>query len=491
MLALANLQLPAPVVPAADAADASPAPPARVMVVVIDGLRADVAAELPFVRELGARGARAELASEVPVFSSAQYVSMLTGVPPRDSGVRTNIDLGRTPLDNVPRRLRAGSRRSVEIGDQVDWWRVLFGDDLSVTRVTSPAALPGEATALMPGADLMLVHLCDVDRAGHEAGASSPAYRQAARAADDSTRRLAAAWGWPAANVVVLADHGHMWRGGHGGGEPDVRRSFFVAGGPAIAPGASRADMRMIDVAPTLAAMLGVAAPATAQGRAWLDALALPPATRAALTADDETRTSLTVAAAAAARAALRGGEQHARGLRLGGSVAVLALVGLAVRGARRAAWLGLACGAGAFALTAIAFAVRHGLPSFSADRTSERLAYATAAIAAGACALAFTPAFAAVIRRRLSAAGAAAAALAATAGAAPGAIAAFVAAGAFAPRLTCEPAWLAALPLVAYAAFVPALLAAALLVGVAVTIEAVATVAGGPRPPGIAASLR
>ena len=460
-----------------DAAGASPAPPARVLLVIIDGLRADVAAELPFVRELGERGARAELTSEVPVFSSAQYVSMLTGVPPRDSGVRTNVALPRTPLDNVARRLRDSGRRGVEIGDQVDWWRILFGDDFAATRVTAPDALPGEATALMPGTDLLLVHLCDVDRAGHATGAASPAYRTAARIADDKTRLLAAAWGWPAANVVVLADHGHTWRGGHGGDEAGVRRSFFVAGGPAIAAAARRADMHMIDVAPTLAAMLSVATPATAQGRAWLDALALPAPVRAALAAADDERIARATAAAATARAPLRGAEQRARLLRLAGCAAVLAAVVLAVRRVRRAARLGLACGVAAFALTAAVFAVRFGAPSFSADRTSERLAYATVLIAAAACAVAFAPAFVAVVRRRLTAAHAAAVALCATAGAAPAAIVAFVAAGAYAPRLTCEPGWLAALPLVAYAAWVPVLLTAALLIGVAVSLEAIAAI--------------
>jgi hypothetical protein len=472
-LAPARLQLPAPLVPVAEAGAPSPAPSGRVLVVVIDGLRADVAAELPFVRELGERGARAELASEVPVFSSPQYVAMLTGVPPRDSGVRTNVGLARTPLDSVARRLRAGGRRAVEIGDQVDWWRILFGDDLATTRVTSPDALPGEAIALMPAADLLLVHLCDVDRAGHDAGAASPAYRAAARTADERTRRLAVAWGWPAANVILLADHGHTWRGGHGGDEPDVRRSFFAAGGPGIAAGARSAGMRMIDVAPTLAVMLGVAAPATAQGHAWLDALALPASARASLAAAEDVRVAQTTASAAAARAPLHDAERRERWLRLAGCAVVLVAVGLVLRRAPGAARLGVACGAVAFVLTAIVFAVCFGAPSFSAYHTSERLAYATGVISAAASAVAFAPALVAVLRRRLSAAGAAAAALGAAAGAAPAALVAFVIAGAFAPRLTCEPAWLAVLPLVAYTAYVPVLLAAALLVGVAVAIEA------------------
>ena len=80
------------------------------------------------------------------MFSSAQYVSMLTGVPPRDSGVRTNVGLQRTPLDNVARRLRAAGRRGVEIGDQVDWWRTLFGDDIA-THARDGAGRPARRGA--------------------------------------------------------------------------------------------------------------------------------------------------------------------------------------------------------------------------------------------------------------------------------------------------------------------------------------------------------
>ena len=96
----------------------------------------------------------------------------------------------------------------------------------------------------------------------------------------------------------------------------------------------------MIDVAPTLAAMLGVAAPATAQGRAWLDALALPAAVRAALAATGDERSGRATAAAAVARAPLRAAEQRARLLRLAGCAAVLAAVWLAgpARAAGRAA---------------------------------------------------------------------------------------------------------------------------------------------------------
>jgi hypothetical protein len=470
--ALPALQLPAPVAPVVAAAGAGSTPPRRVLVVVIDGLRADVAAELPFLRTLAAAGARVEVAAEIPTYSAAQYVAMLTGVPPADSGVRTNIPLARTPLATVPGALRAAGRRAVEVGDEVDWWARLFGDDFAVARVAPPERLVAEVRALVPGADLMLVHQCGVDAAGHQHGAASAAYRAAAAHADETTRRLATAWGWPAADVLVLADHGHRAAGGHGGDEPEVRASWLVAAGPGIQAGARVPPGRMIDVAPTLAALLGVPAPGGAQGRTLLEALAIPGSTRAALAAADRARIAAASEAALAARAPLLRAEARQRRLRLALLVACLALAALALRRRPAAAARGLLCGALVLALTAAAFALRHGPLSLSAARTAQLLGFSVGVLALGASVLPFLPAYLAALRRRRQAVDSAAFALAAAIGAGPAAAFAFVQAGAFAPRLTCEPAWFAALPLVAYAAFTPPVFAAALLAALAAALE-------------------
>src|SRR6476646_1638996 len=85
-----NLDLPAPLVPPVEptAGGAVAAPPAavaprRVLLVVIDGLRADVASTLPFLTQLAGAGARARIWADGPTISSAQYVALLAGVPPR------------------------------------------------------------------------------------------------------------------------------------------------------------------------------------------------------------------------------------------------------------------------------------------------------------------------------------------------------------------------------------------------------------------------
>src|SRR3954471_22894489 len=79
----------------------------RVFLVVIDGLRLDRSYELPFLDELRRRGVASEAASHYPTWSRPNYVSILTGVPPHASGVRTNHHATPVQLDSLMDRARA------------------------------------------------------------------------------------------------------------------------------------------------------------------------------------------------------------------------------------------------------------------------------------------------------------------------------------------------------------------------------------------------
>src|ERR1051325_2823317 len=79
----------------------------RVFLVVIDGLRLDRSYELPFLDELRRRGVDGEATSHYPTWSRPNYVSILTGVPPPASGVRTNHHGTPVQLDSLMDRARA------------------------------------------------------------------------------------------------------------------------------------------------------------------------------------------------------------------------------------------------------------------------------------------------------------------------------------------------------------------------------------------------
>jgi hypothetical protein len=439
-----NLDLPAPLAPAVDgpvvaAAGGQPSP-RLVLLVVIDGLRADVAATLPFLSQLADGGARAWTFADPPTISSAQYVALLAGVPPRDSGVRTNETPRVAGVDDVALRARTAGLHTAVVSTGVDWWQRLFPRSFESADLVPTAHVLATVAPLLARGGFVVVHLCGVDDAGHAFGARSAEYAAEAAAADRLTSALAQAAGWPRANVVVTADHGHRPRGGHGGEEADVRASFVIAAGPDVRPGARLDGARSVDVAPTLAALLGVPPPGAATGQTLVDLLRVSPARHAALIAADAERIPRVAAATATARAAAAATQRRVRIVRAI-AVAILAALLLArLRPPLRAFVRGLI----ALAATAAVFTLLFGPPSLSAARKSFLWVAALAAIAFAAA----TPALWLGARRRegLRSAIATVAALALPA------VAAFVYVGLFATRLECEPGWLAAGPAWAYA---------------------------------------
>ncbi|MFF2040390.1 alkaline phosphatase family protein [Kitasatospora sp. NPDC058170] len=140
------------------------------------------------------------------------------------------------------------------------------------TRIATPSAeydtgTTSRAVALLRDGnpDAVLVHLDNVDHAGHSSGAASQAYLDAIRGVDAQVGQLVAAVGGRAGYaqedwlIMVTADHGHTDTGGHGGSSWSERQTFVIANGGGLPAGSVRYDVRMVDLAPTALAHLGIA----------------------------------------------------------------------------------------------------------------------------------------------------------------------------------------------------------------------------------------
>jgi Type I phosphodiesterase / nucleotide pyrophosphatase len=237
------------------AADAPSPPPlaSRVVIVVVDGLRDDVGEEVPELRAL--RGARRIIRSEWPSYTFPNLTAMTTGVPPIYSGVRTNSGRARVALDTLSDAVVRSGRR-VNISDG--------GWDSFGARVA-----PG--TAISPQGELQWIYFGEVDMAGHRHGAASTEYSLAASRAGALVAHVAAQMDLSRETLIVLADHGHRARGGHGGQEPEVTGAYFLATGAAIRRDIRLPDARMRDLAPTVARLLGTPPPRDSMGAAMLD----------------------------------------------------------------------------------------------------------------------------------------------------------------------------------------------------------------------------
>jgi hypothetical protein len=154
-----------------------------------------------------------------------------------------------------------------------------WGEDQAADVEVVDAALPW----LTDDTQLILIHIDQVDYAGHhEGGPQSPNWDASATRADDLVRKIATSLDLGQDTVIVFSDHGQIDAGGHGGQDPIVLVEPFIMAGAGVARG-TYGDMNMVDVAPTVAALLGTNIPATSQGNVLTDMLALSPEQNAAV----------------------------------------------------------------------------------------------------------------------------------------------------------------------------------------------------------------
>jgi hypothetical protein len=127
------------------------------------------------------------------------------------------------------------------------------------------------------GYTLVLIHLDQVDYAGHhEGGPRDPHWDAAAARSDDLLREIASSLDLKQDTLLIVSDHGQIDRGGHGGQEPVNLIEPLVLAGAGVKPG-HYPDLQQVDIAPTAAALLGLNIPASAQGSVQTEMLDLSP----------------------------------------------------------------------------------------------------------------------------------------------------------------------------------------------------------------------
>lgn len=307
--------LTATVADSASTSAAKPAPPTqplarKVVMVLVDGLRVDTATDstvMPFLAQLRAKGASATVHSHTPSYSVPSWTVLLTGAwPDRHGAPVMNPTDPQTsppwPVDNIFAAAKDAGRRTAVVGS--DWFTPLVPPGaLTTTHFVHEEtdAADQESTdatvAMLRGdqADFVLLHLNEVDHAGHHAGGgTSPAWRAAATKVDARLAQVAGALDFSRDALLVVSDHGHLDQGGHGGPEDIVVTEPLVLVGAGVRPGAAP-DVQQADVAPTLAVLTGARVLQAAQGEAALAMLQLDDTARSALGAAQVAQQALLV----------------------------------------------------------------------------------------------------------------------------------------------------------------------------------------------------
>lgn len=273
----------------------------RVLLVVVDGLRADTSNSMPYLNELRAMGVQGTLSVEPPSFSRPGYTLIATGAGPEVHGKVMNDYAGTTGAETLFALAKKAGLRTSAIAD--DWWKEIVGPEVTYEHYYADASFHDPATDEkafqdtvasldIDQADLTLVHFGQTDVQAHDfGGASSKQYLDAALHIDELIRGLGARLDLTRDTIIVTADHGHLSRNtgvgaGHGGWEREVLEVPLVAAGAGINPTLaihSFGEGKAVDLAPTVAALLGLPVPAHSQGRVIFQMLQLDSPSQARL----------------------------------------------------------------------------------------------------------------------------------------------------------------------------------------------------------------
>ena len=264
----------------------SPGPPLgdpltrQVVFVLVDALREDTSLDpevMPFLKELRAQGAWATMHSRPPSYSAPGYSVLFTGAwPELSDGPALNLpydELYPWTQDNLVSALRRIGLQTAISG--FNWFEKLIpqedisisfytaGEDQAADRAVVDAAL----SWLQSGEyEFVFIHLDQVDYAGHHVGGpQDPRWDAAAARVDDLLGEIVATLDLRQDTLFIASDHGQIDRGGHGGQDAVTLLEPFVLAGAGVVPG-HYPDVQMVDVAPTLAALLGANLPAASQG---------------------------------------------------------------------------------------------------------------------------------------------------------------------------------------------------------------------------------
>lgn len=262
----------------------------KVLVIGLDGVVLDrlKAANAPHLKGLMAEGltARSTLyASPMAATSSGPgWSTIATGVWPDKHGVKDNTFTGKNYAAYPDFLTRAeNAKPALNTYAAADWEPLTStdaGGPVFSAKVDKRLSLKGDrdgygsedpkiATAasaeLRDGnPDASFVYFGQVDGAGHSYGAASQQYLDAIGRVDTlvgqvltavKARPTYAQENW---KILVTTDHGHTDAGGHGGSTLQERGTFVIAKGAGIAAGSVRDDVKLVDVAATALAQVGV-----------------------------------------------------------------------------------------------------------------------------------------------------------------------------------------------------------------------------------------
>ncbi len=244
----------------------------KALLILVDGMRPDAVAKCPhpFIRELQKRGSyTAEARTVMPSVTLPCHMSLFHSVTPQRHGVTTNLYVPQVrPIRGIFDVLRANKKTGAMFYDWEELRDLGRPDALAHSCFYSGRIMSYEQANLRitedaveymqkHAPDFAFLYLGFTDEAGHNFGWMTEEYMRAIHQSWDCIERVVKALSRDYA-VFVTADHGGHERS-HGTEMPEDMTIPLFAAGDEFVPGCGLENAGIMDLAPTIVKILGIA----------------------------------------------------------------------------------------------------------------------------------------------------------------------------------------------------------------------------------------
>jgi Type I phosphodiesterase / nucleotide pyrophosphatase len=238
--------------------------PQKTVLVLLDGLSREAALTMPSMQKLMAQGQCLSTNTGTLTVSRPVYASISSGVEQDRTGIRNNaepIPATGTLVESIWEIARRNGVYTTAITD-LDWWKILFPRGFDNYVITESA---NNFFTEINFTDVNLIHPSYIDIAGHDYGATSKEYKKEVQRAEDELASLLPRLDLTKDLLIVTADHGHTWYGGHGGLQPEVVTVLTCYTGYSVQKSATEGAMNARVIGPSLSLFLGLPLPRNAR----------------------------------------------------------------------------------------------------------------------------------------------------------------------------------------------------------------------------------
>ena len=247
----------------------------QLILIIIDGLSYQDSGRLSSLNEFKNKSVYSKIEILPPTLSITSWMTYMTGAPPEVHGFISPAGdkLKYAPCENILSSAKSRTFKTAVFGHEdwkkafdeyadISYYAQFNGNNTNIIEIDSHIMSNAISHIRHQKPEFAIIHLPGLDKTSHMFGREGHEFKVHLQKLDDILKTFLNSSLVNGRYVIITSDHGHIRKGGHGGGEPVVTGVPFMLAGPeVINQNIKFMQINQTDICPTICSLLGIPVP--------------------------------------------------------------------------------------------------------------------------------------------------------------------------------------------------------------------------------------